>query len=523
MAVAAPLLAARSARAALLAGLLGVGGCADPIPEGPRVPVTIDPATEAGRLDARFPSFAFDTAQLTGAMWWEAGNEERVPVAMPDLDDPVLVRVASALAPSLLRVGGTDCDAMWFCPEPGPCEVPAAYRDTFLDPERLETVLTHEALAGVADFAAVVGAEVLFCVNMGPGPRDPATGAWLPDDARVLLRAATALENGEVFTAWEPGNEINAAFLNFDFPRTVDPALFAADLETFAALVAEEDPGARVAAPDSYVSPLGEVQDFTRGLMAELAARGTDPLDVVSWHLYQTQSTSCPVQVDEATAENLFDEALIDVQRGFADVIREAAGDRPIWNTESASAQCGGQEGLSDTLADALWTADWLGVLAEEGSEVVVRHSLVGADYSLLDPDTYAPRPTFLALVLMRRTVAGPRLDTRVDRTRLKAHGYVAAGEGDITAVLVNPTDEAVVAEIALVGERVARGRRWTLTAEEGLTARRATIEGLAAEADGVIPDPEGSDVAIAGGMAYTEVPPTSAVFAVLEVRGGTR
>jgi hypothetical protein len=509
-------------RAPLLAALSLVWGCSDPIPEGPRVAVTIDPAIEAGRLDPRYPGFAFDTAQLTRAMWWEAGNEERVPVGMPDLDDPVLRKVTSALAPSLMRVGGTDCNAFWFCSDPGPCEVPPAYRDTFLDPDRVETVLTHEALEDTADFAAAVGAEVLFCVNVGPGPRDPATGEWQPDDARSLLRVATALDNGEVFTAWEPGNEINVAFLNFASPYTIDPELFAADVEAFAALVEEEDPGALVVAPGSFVSPLGEVQDFTRGLMAELEARGSDPVDVVSWHLYQTQSTSCPVRVNEATAENLFDESLLDLHREFAALIREAAAGRPIWNTESASAQCGGQEGLSDSLADALWYADWVGVMAEEGSEGVVRHSLVGADYSLLEPDTFAPRPTFLALVLMRRTVAGPRLDTRVDRERLKAHGYVGAGaEGEVTAVLVNPTDAAVVAEIDLVGERVARGLRWTLTSEDGLTGRHATIEGHPTAADGTIPEPEGAPVAVAGGVAYSEVPPTSAVFVVLERRDG--
>lgn len=492
------------------------------LPEGSRVSVAVDPSRVAGVLHPRYLGFALDTAQLTGGMWWSAGAEARGPTPMPDLEDPTLRRLAQQLAPSLMRIGGTDCDAAYFCPVPGPCELPEAYRGVYRDEDRVATVLTQESLRRAADFAEAVGAQVLLCVNLGPGPRHPETGEWSDENARQLLAFLDSLPNSDVFVAFEPGNEINAAFAQFQTPYTIDPERFAGDLERFAAAVDERFPEALLVAPGSYISPLGEFQDFTSALMTELASRATDPLDAVSFHLYATQSTSCPLQIDPATAENLFDETLNERHRGVAEGIREAAAGLPVWNTESASAQCGGQAGLSDGLADALWYADWIGLMAQAGTSLTVRHSLVGADYSLLEPDTFAPRPTFLALVMMRRLVAGPRLATETDRTQLKAHAYCSAGAAEeLTVVLANPGPEPQVAELEVAGGQVLAAQQWTLGGE-GLTGGSARIEGEAALPDGTIPDPPPRPVAVRGGRAYPLVDSASLVFAVIETDAST-
>ncbi|MBN1945465.1 MAG: hypothetical protein JW797_07280 [Bradymonadales bacterium] len=488
------------------------------LPPGTRVTVRIDPSIADGALDPRYIGFALDTAQLTGGMWWRAGELARSPAETPDLEDPRLIRLVSHLAPSLLRIGGTDCDAVYFCPEAGECQLPEPYRDAFLDENRLETVLTHEDVRRTADFAAAVGANVLFCVNMGPGPRDPETGAWRPDNARQLIRFATSLDQGAVFAVWEPGNEINSFSLNFRLPILVSPERFAQDLVRFAELVEEESASGLVSAPGSYVSPFGELQDFTPRLMAALAEEGAEPLDALSWHLYATQSTSCPAQIHPADNEHLFAEWMNDSHRALARSMRQAAGDLPVWNTESASAQCGGQEGISDSMADALWYADWLGLLAQEGTSLVIRHSMVGADYSLLEPDTFEPRPTFLALVLMRRLAARAHLATEVDRTLLKAHGWCAP-ESDraITAVLANPGSQTLVAEIVLEGLAVESAEGWLLETGGDLAGKRAAINGQRPGSDGAIPAPAGTPLPVTANQAWVEVPPASLAFVRLQ------
>lgn len=509
---------------AFLGSTLGPIACSGPvIPEGERVPVTIDPWVEAGRLDTRYLGFAVDTAQLTGALWWRPGGEQQRSADVPDLESLKLRRLASYLAPSIMRIGGLDCDATYFCRQAGPCEMPASYRDVFTSGQRVEGVLTHETLRRAADFAAAVGASVLFCINFGVGPRDQTSGEWIADDARLLLRVATSLPNGEVFDIWEPGNEPNAASANFDLPEELTPALFARDLMTLRALVAAEDPGARIVAPGSQMTPAGEVPGpFTEPLMAELAALGEPPPDALSWHLYATQSAACPDRSHPIAATDLFDEVNNDRHRRSARETKDLAGGLPVWNTESASARCGGQAGLSDTMTDALWTADWLGLMAEGGTEVVIRHSLVGADDSLVDPDTLEPRPTLILLAMMKRLVHRVRLATGVDRNRLKAHGYRSTrAETDITAVLTNFGDEPVVARIALTGGEVTEAKQWILSTDGGLTGTVARVNGESTTSEGVIPDPPGVDVAVVEGAAFAEVPPFSVAFVTVATETG--
>jgi len=512
--------------AGLLALVLATGACSDSddrpatqMPEGIVVPVAIDPAAPAGALDERYIGYAFDTAQITNGYWWSSFETGPWPEVTPDLESPKLRNLVAGLAPSRLRIGGTACDGAWFCPDEGDCEVPPKYEGSFVNPEEhIASIFTHEDIRRVADFAEAVGARVMFCINVGPGPREPGTGAWTPENARDLIRYAKGLPNGEVFDIWEPGNEVNVINFNCSIDPSINARSFADDVAVFRALVDAEAPGDLVAAPGSYFLPYAILGDlgFTRNLMRH----ADDLVDIVTWHLYATQSAECPAigAPNPAGLDTLFDGPVMDMNRGYARYVREAAGDGPIWNGESASAQCGGQAGVSDTMLDALWLADWIGIMAEEGSSALVRQTIVGSDYGLLDPDTFDPRPAFLVYVLYSRTVEGSRLKTVTDRTAVKAHGYCGAGmDGAITAVLSNPTLAALNVEIALDGTSVRRARQWTVGANGDLTATRGFIEGLSHDEDGTIPDPPGTQVSVDQGRAYARVRPNSLAFVVLE------
>ena len=486
------------------------------MPQGLRVPVAISPSETAGSLDERYLGFAFDTAQFTGGYWWRQGSDERQPEETPDLESPKLRKLASYLAPSRMRVGGTDCDGAYFCPEEGACELPEPYAEAFRDDEdRLETFFTHEDIRRAANFAEAVGAKIMFCINMGTGPRDPQTGLWTPDNARLLIQYAKSLPNSDVFEIWEPGNEVNFLSLHFYTPTLVTPWVFARDLVTFRNLVNEEAPLSPVASPGCYFLPFSSLGDlrFTH----DLAALALDRIDIVTWHLYATQSDRCFAVPYPSTKENLFKKSIVDTHRKLARYVRSAARGKPVMNGESASCQCGGQAGVSDTMLDALWYADWIGLMAEEGTSSVVRQTLVGSEYGMLDPETFDPRPTFLANVLYRRTVKRLRLKTEADRSLIKAHGFCAAGEpGSVTAVLSNPSEEKLAVELSLTGADVIHAVQWTLGSGGDITAHRATIEGLHTGGDGSIPDPAGTQVHLEQGKAYATVDPNTVVFVII-------
>ncbi len=492
-------------------------GTGDPVvathmPPGRPVTVTVHPGEPDGELDERYLGFALDTAQFTGGRWWKQGADSRQPVETPDLESLKLRKLVSYLAPSRMRVGGTDCDGAYFCPEEGDCELPDRYREAFRDEEdRQATFFTHEDIRRIADFASTVGTEVMFCLNVGPGPRDPRTGLWTPDNAELLVRYATSLPGGDCFRVWEPGNEVNFLSFHFHTPKDVTPDLFAEDLKTFRALVDRAAPGGRVAAPGCYFLPfpaLGDV-NFTARLM-ELAG---DSVDLLTWHLYATQSDRCWAVPFPCTRENLFKESIVENHRAQARYVAAAAGGLPVMNGESASGQCGGQAGVSDTLLDALWYADWIGIMAQEGTGAVVRQTLVGSEYGMLHPGTFEPRPTFLANVLYRRLVEKFRLKTIGDRASIKAHGFCGTGGGTVTAVLSNPGPEALAVELVAEGTAVAGARQWTLATGGDPAAVRATIERSGTAEDGTIPDPPGTVVHREQGRAYADVAPYSLVF----------
>ena len=481
----------------------------------PTVDVGVTPEP-TGTLDPMYAGYAFDTAQLTGGMWWSPGASERAPAPTPDLESSRLRALTALLSPAVLRVGGTDCNAYYFCPESGDCEPPDAYRGVFRNTLRTATVMTHEDVRRVAAFAEAVDAQILMCVNVGPGPRAPDSGVWQTENARALMRFVAGLPQRDRFSLWEPGNEVNTLSLVFE-NVSVDADSFSNDLETFVALLDEEMPGVRVAAPGSFILPFGEVPDLTSSLLAVLKDRPEARLDIVSWHLYATQSTACSLPFDEATPENLLSDDIMRNHRVIANGIHAVADGRPVWNTESASAQCGGQENVSDVMVDALWYMDWYGTLITEGTELIVRHSLVGADYSLLDAETFTPRPTFWALALMRHTAERARLTTTRGLRALRAHAYCAPEAlGDVTVVLINRSEDSLVANIELDGG-VQSARSWLVSADGDLRARAITI-------NGTVPDaalPDARAVRVSGGAAMVEMGPYDLAFVVLSGGAG--
>jgi len=495
-----------------------------PMPSGQHVPIVVDADVRDGELDERFIGVTVDTAQFIAdrVEWGE--HTHYTAIDPPDLYDPKLRNLAAALGPSLLRIGGTAADGTYFCPEEGEsCELPPAYQNVYRPSSGFQaSYLTHDDVRAIAEFAEAIDAEVIFCLNFGPGPRDAATGAWHPDNARELIRFVDTLDQADRFIVWEAGNEANSYMFNFRMPLNYGPEMYAGDLAVLRELVDAEDPEAMTAAPATYFFPLRFIGDIFRFTERALAL-GRQHVDLVTWHLYATQSETCGDtffhQPFPATLENLFDEDIIATSRYYARYVLNAAQGVPVIMDESASAQCGGQAGVSDTLLDALWIVDWLGIMAQEGTRALVRQSLLDFDYGIIGGKTYEPRPTLLAMSALRRLVADARLSAEADRSLVKTHAW-CSGEtpSALTVVVSNPSTETVVAQIDVTGNVITAARQWTITSPDGLYGSRATIEGEFIADDGVVPTPDGSSVHRAAGKAFAAIAPESLVFVELEL-----
>lgn len=462
-------------------------------------------------VEPGFLSVAVDSAQLVGGSWWspearvEGGGGE-TPQPVLDFARPRLRRLAAELAPAYLRLGGSEADRIYYDlgDEPGP------------PPRGYERVLTRAQWDAAADFATALGFELLFTLNAGPGPRDEAN-AWTSTNAAALLAYASARD--DPVAVWELGNEVHAFPFIHGFGVQVTPEQYARDVRRARGLVDRLDPDARLAGPSSaYWPEVGEVPE----LYAEFMALSGRALDVVTWHYYPQQSRRCPLRVRPASEDLMRSSAALDEVVAWASLVESVrdthAPSTPVWLGETGNAQCGGEPGVSDRYASGFWWLDQLGLLARRGQPVVVRQSLTGASYGLLEEPSLDPRPDYFLSVLFKRLMGTVVFRVEVEGDRgLRAYAHCAlAGRGALTLLLLN-LDAERGAFARLEGLASERARAFRLTAlDEG---RRVALNGraLGADADGEIPPLDGVEERLDPSAPEVWVPATSFAFFVLD------
>jgi heparanase 1 len=488
---------------------------------GPSFPVRTDTPSvtttaSVAAVDERFLTVAVDTAEVVGGTFWaplDAGVATgQWPVAPYDFTRPRLRALAQALAPAYLRIGGTAADDTYYDLSDAPvASAPSPYL----------YVLTHAEWDAVNHFAGAVGMRVLFTINAGPGPRD-AQLAWTPDNAQTLL-TYTASQGYDV-ALWELGNEVNVFPLAHGLSFVIKPQQFAQDVAVAKGLVQSTTPDAGLGAPSSAYWPVaGEVIPFYPAFMDA----GGGPLDVVTWHYYPMQSDRCPVATRRVDAGLMFDPAALDEIDTWAAQVEDAAQGKPVWLGETGNAQCGGEPGVSDAFVAGFWWLDELARVARRGEPVIVRQTLSGSDYGLIDDATLTPRPDYWTSVLWRTLMGTQVLDAGSGGDpllRLYAQctraGAPDQASGAVTLVVVN-IDQVNGAELDLdaMGGDVADV--YQLTSGD-LASTSVALNGttLVAGDDGSLPPLPPAQVKRSGSALRVTFAPASYGFVVLPGAG---
>ncbi len=500
----------------LNAGISARGGSGEPN----RVRVTVDRSRSVAEVAPEFLSLAIDASQVTGGKWWNpaASGRELGSGSMHaprfDFNRPPLDVLVAGLTPAYLRIGGSESDKVFYDMQPAgatPRAPPAGY----------ESVLPLEQWNALTAFAARHALPVVFTLNAGPSRRT-AAGAWDASNAEALLCGPAHL--GASVRVWELGNEVNNFWFVFGPRHQTSTAQYHDDLSRARALVARCTPSARLGGQGSMFWPvLGEPLSLYAGFMPAYLAQSGGIVDQVSWHYYPQQSRRGPVASRRAHPSRLLDPDALDEAAYWAGKMRAwrdmYAPGKPLWLGETGNAQFGGEPGLSDAYLASLWWMDELGLMARTGMDVVVRQTLSGMNYGLLDDATLAPRPDYWASLLWKRLM-GQHVHaasvTGDDARRVRA--YAHATDSTLTVLLVNldPVRDATVRMPSLDGQPFTE---YAVTAPD-LFGQSLLLNDapLSLTAAGALPVTAGRDRA-ASASAMVTVHPVSYSFVTARLR----
>jgi heparanase 1 len=321
-------------------------------------------------------------------------------------------------------------------------------------------------------------------------------------------------DHGYRVALWELGNELNIFWFVHGLKAHVSAQQYDKDLVTARALVKQYMPESKFAGQGSAFWPLlGEPLNLFYGYMPQYLERSNDKIDLVSWHYYPQQSRRGPIAVRRAFPSRLLDPKNLDEAKHWAEQMKKwrdsYAPGKPIWLGETGNAQFGGQPGLSDVYLGGLWWMDQLGLLARSGHDTVVRQSLTGMNYGMIDDADLAARPDYWNSLIWKRLMGTLAYDVKVsgDQSgKLRAYSHSSAG-GDpasLSVLLIN-LDHQRNAAVSFAGIKSKSSQVYQFTTPD-IFGTKVLLNGneLAFAPDGSLPIIQGRPLAEVGNSSIT-------------------
>jgi heparanase len=430
-----------------------------------------------GTVDARYQGYNIEMVEVTGGRFWapyggpaDERYRQRPPI---DLADPKLIALAKGLGPSLMRISGTWANNTYLEAEGEHLNAP---------PAGFVQVLTRDQWKRVVTFSKAVDAPIVTSFAVSNGTRG-ADGVWNTEQAQRRLDLTRAA-GGSIYAA-EFFNEANMPSAAPEMPKHYTAENYGAEFRIFR-------DWARKNAPDMKVLGVGGVgeagllkdvpvpAEFGSHVSTEdMMAANPNSLDVVSYHFYGSVSQRClGLGIGTAVKANALSAEWLDMTvrdfKYYAALRDKYEPGKPMWNTETAQAACGGSPWAS-TFLDTFRYLNQNAALAQLGLQAIQHNTLAASDYALIDRDTLTPRPNYWAAVLWKRTMgttvlASPRSPSPA--LRLYAHCQ-ASKRGGVTVMALN-TGEAPQ-RLSLGGKALA----WTMTGQP-IDTRAVLINGSA-------------------------------------------
>jgi len=393
--------------------------------------LTMDASKKLATLPADYMGLSYESAQLANPEFFAASNK-------------ALIALFHELgARGVLRLGGGTSEFTAFTTEEiaGPAPFDVVGPDTSKNVKG-DTPITLKSLQNLRGFLDATGWQCLYGLNLGRGSVSRAA-----EEASYVFQIL-----GPRLIAFQLGNEPDA-WRNRYRPATWTYEDYRKEWVTAREAVVARVPQAKFAGPD-----VSNKVPYVTGF-AEDAKKYEPEVVMLTSHYYAMG----PAGAKDVTMEKLLapDPKLERDLKVIMEAARGAA--LPYRMDEGNSCWNGGQDGVSNTLASALWVVDVMLEFAVGGCAGMNLH---GGGNGLYTPIAgsiaagFERRPEFYGMLLAKEFVGASLIASTLVCDDADVKAYVASKNGRLMALVVNKTEKMVAMKVPINHAK----SQWTLS-----------------------------------------------------------
>jgi hypothetical protein len=393
--------------------------------------LTIDESASLATIPQDFIGLSYESAQLANPAFFSAENTALIALFRELTDQGVL------------RLGGGTSEFTAFTTEESPAAPPfdAVGPDTSKN-VKSDTPITPKSLRNLRAFLDAANWHCLYGLNLGRGP--------IARAAEEAFHAQSILSPRLI--AFQLGNEPDA-WRNRYRPATWSYADYWKEWSAAHAAVLARVPKAKFAGPD-----VSNKMAFVTGF-AEDVKRSAPDVVMLTSHYYAMGPAGAPgITLDKL----LSPDPKLERDLAIAMTAAHSAG-LPYRMSEGNSCWNGGQPGVSDTLAGALWVADMMLNFASLGCAGVNLHGGGSGFYTPIAGSLAAGferRPEYFGIELIKPFIGSTLIRSTLDCTSDRVRAYAARNAKSTLAIVINKFDQPAAIRTTL---RHAH-RQWLLT-----------------------------------------------------------
>lgn len=469
------------------------------------VRLTLHPDRLGNKIAEDFAGLSYESAQLGNPYFFSGENAE-------------LIGFLRQLGKSgVLRIGGNTSEYCYWTPDSGKNadtpnieSLPADKTNPIafglaIGPDKglkapAAVKITPLAVRNLREFIDETGWELIYGLNMGTGTPEAAA-----DEAAYVINTI-----GEKLIAFQLCNEPDLFFKNKIRKADYNFDQFAGEWQRFYEAIRARVPTAPFAGPDTA---------YNNEWLVPFAKRFKEEAVFLSQHYYAEGPPTDPsMTIERLLKPNPRLEAEFD---GMKKTVQESG--LPFRLAETNSCYQGGKQGVSDTFASALWSADLMYQLASEGGMGINFH---GGGYGWYTPiagtreDGFLARPIYYGMLLFAQAGPGQLVESRfesLDRTPLLTAYSMRNDGGDLNVAVFNKNLDRAVRLTIDPGERSKSAIALRLHAPRVDDTTDTTFGGAVVGAGGSWSPAREEKLAIENGSGIVELPAASGALITFE------